>query len=164
MPTPNNPSRKRPAPGSSPINQQLQMPPSMDYGPSTDHMLWAISNGLSTLPDPSGTFDPAIYNNMSSPATLPETSTQLARRPANQQMVTQGAYNGGVNELWSGTMEDRSQQPKEEWTNSDDAALARKAHMAKKEAISKRKSIPPFVQKLSRYVSLVIFRTTLCSN
>lgn len=68
-------------------------------------------------------------------------------------MVARGSYNVGGNEVWKGRMENDTQQPAEEAWNNDDAALAQKALVAKREAQSKRKSIPPFVQKLSRCVT-----------
>ena len=93
-------------------------------------------------------FSPNIYNALESQTGTPEASNQLARRPVSQHVAARGQYNGGGNEVW--TVDDTSQQPSEESWNNDDAVLAQKAMIAKREAQAKRKSIPPFVQKLSR--------------
>lgn len=155
-------SRKRPAPGASPVGQnQMQMPTnytaSPPQPPSDQFLNWGTeipSNNLPNYPDPSANFTPVLYNAMAPQAMPAEASNQLARRPAGQHMVARGSYNVGGNEVWKGTMENDTQQPAEEAWNNDDAALAQKALVAKREAQSKRKSIPPFVQKLSRCVTL----------
>ena len=66
-----------------------------------------------------------------------------------QQVMPRATYNG-VGENWVGTMDIPQQQAVEDSWNNDDNELAQKAELAKKDATQKRKSIPPFVQKLSR--------------
>lgn len=154
-------SRKRPAPGASPVGQaQMQMP--MNYTasppqPPTDQFLnWGTdipTNNLPSYPDPPTNFNPVMYNTTAPQGMSSEASNQLARRPASQHMVARGPYNVGGNEMWNGTMDGSTQQPAGEAWNNDDAALAQKASVAEREAKAKRKSIPPFVQKLSRLVS-----------
>lgn len=162
-------SRKRPAPGASPLGQnQMQIP--MNYTarppqpPSDQFLNWGTdiqSNNLPNYPDPSANFSPVLYNTMAPQGMPSEASNQLARRPVGQHMVARGTYNTGGNEGWDGTMESGTQQPAEESWNDDDAALAQKALVAEREAKSKRKSIPPFVQKLSRCVISPLLGTLL---
>jgi len=162
IPMPQAGSRKRPAPGTSPVvPNQMQVP--MDYTasppqpPSDQFLNWGAdlsTNGLPGYPEPSANFSPVIYNTMTPQGISSEGSNQVARRPAGQHMVARGPYNVGGNEVWNGAMDSSTQQPAEEAWNNDDAALAQKALIAKREAQAKRKSIPPFVQKLSRCVLL----------
>jgi heat shock transcription factor len=70
---------------------------------------------------------------------------QLVRRNPNQQLAARGrgpwdAFNNDAN----------AGQPGQWETADDEEELEQKAILAKKDAQSKRKSIPPFVQKLSR--------------
>jgi heat shock transcription factor len=70
---------------------------------------------------------------------------QLVRRNPNQQLAARGrgpwdAFNNDAN----------AGQPGQWETVDDDEELEQKAILAKKDAQAKRKSIPPFVQKLSR--------------
>ncbi|MCJ1292822.1 stress-responsive transcription factor hsf1 [Xylographa carneopallida] len=153
--------RKRPAPGASPVGQsQVQLP--MNYNTNTaqtqnDQFLnWNQGNsinGMENYPDPSNSFSPNLYNSMLPTQNAPDASNQLARRPTGQQVIARGVYNGAGNEAWSGTAEEFPQNVKEEgWNNNDDEALAQRALVAKREAQAKRKSIPPFVQKLSSFL------------
>lgn len=67
-------------------------------------------------------------------------SGQLVRRNQNQQLASRRGQ-------WDGFPSPTQQQ----WeTVDDDEELEQKAAIAKKDAQSKRKQIPPFVQKLSR--------------
>lgn len=69
-------------------------------------------------------------------------SGQLIRRNQNQQLASRRGQ-------WDGFPSPTQQQ----WeTVDDDEELEQKAAIAKKDAQAKRKQIPPFVQKLSRYV------------
>jgi heat shock transcription factor len=69
---------------------------------------------------------------------------QLVRRNPNQQLAP--APRRGQ---WDGY-----NSPTQQWETiaDDDEELEQKAAIAKKDAQAKRKQIPPFVQKLSRYV------------
>lgn len=69
-------------------------------------------------------------------------SGQLVRRNQNQQLATRGRS------PWDPY--GSTPQPGPYENEDDDEELERKAVIAKKDAQSKRKQIPPFVQKLSR--------------
>lgn len=148
-------SRKRAAPGASPITQQ-QMQSSLNQNnhstptaPTDQYAAWnqeTSINGASSYPDPSSNFDPNLYTGLASQFSTPETSNQLARRPVQQQLLTLAQYNSGGNEPWPGPVQGTQRPQEEEDWNADENELAQRALEAKKE----RKSIPPFVQKLSR--------------
>ena len=149
-------SRKRPAPGASPIVQQ-QAQPSPKYNLTSPQMSneqviqWGQDNGISGVPnypDPSGSFSPNIYSAFTQPqGPSPETSNQLARRPMNnQRILTRGNFTGGEDQVWPSYTNGVVQSPREESWVKDDDNLEQKALNAKR----KRKLIPPFVQKLSR--------------
>lgn len=74
------------------------------------------------------------------------TSNQLARRPANQ-VIARDRRRGESSDLQRNQEEGHPLQSA--WSDDMDE-LKRKAQVAKKEAQSKRKQIPPFVQKLAR--------------
>jgi len=79
---------------------------------------------------------------------VPATSTDLVRRARNQQLATQ---NGQQPEHWNGGYSGMNGQAYEE----DEQELAVRVSSAKKDAQGKKKSIPPFVQKLSRWANIV---------
>jgi heat shock transcription factor len=74
----------------------------------------------------------------------------------NQSLVSRGprAFNGSTNaSAWPGDFGDGTGlelQGGGGWINTDEQ-LEQRALIAKREAQAKRKQIPPFVQKLSRY-------------
>ena len=149
-------SRKRPAPGASPIVEQ----PAMNYSagasqlPNDQYLRWGQSpqlNGGSGYPDPTGCFNPNLYNGVAQPQEkTTQTSNQLTKRPANQQLVTRAGFSSANNDAWPTFGEGITQQPEDEaWINEDEE-LERKALIAKRDAQAKRKPLPPFVQKLSR--------------
>ena len=79
------------------------------------------------------------------PAVAPP-SNQLVRRNTNQQVARTPQRN-----QWSNF----ANQPDRVWEDmehEEEQDLDQKAAIAKKDAQAKRKQIPPFVQKLSRYV------------
>ena len=86
---------------------------------------------------------------------MPSQSNQLARRP-NQHLVQSGQKNQfhDPNEwaLTDNTYFDPSHQAGAPAENESIDRLEERAAAAKRDAQSKRKQIPPFVQKLSRYV------------
>lgn len=116
MTTPQNMSRKRPAPGTSPVGYQQPQPLTDDQ-----FFDWG-SNGQ------------------------PQYQQQIARRPIQDvsrpdmtrptQVVPRPAQ--WMNEV-----------PEQTWSDDIDELVA-KAQVAKKEAQSRRKQIPPFVMKLHR--------------
>jgi heat shock transcription factor len=86
---------------------------------------------------------------------VPASSTQIARRPMNRQMVPTAprATFDNPNDPW-GPFGDESlldpQNPNGVEETDNIELLEEKAVIAKRDAQSKRKQIPPFVQKLSR--------------
>jgi heat shock transcription factor len=84
-------------------------------------------------------------------------SNQLTRRSTNQQLISRGArpYNATSNtDPWADMGDDNVDvqgfDPAID-ENDNIEALEQKALITKREAQSKRKQIPPFVQKLSRF-------------
>lgn len=156
------PNRKRSAPGASPMLQQgamqqqayqyQQLPDNADY--SNFDFSNAISNNT-TYSDPSAydvnQFQYNLNNNTQSPALVDNQlipsapSTELVRRSRNQQLAPQL---NGQQEQWNGQA-DSSGQMDEESEQDLDVKVA----LAKKDALGKRKQIPPFVQKLSRWAT-----------
>lgn len=148
-------SRKRPAPGTTPMDQkpvipqqnyQYQQPPT-----NTDFSNFDFSNALpndQSYNDPSA-FDTNSFsyamNNSQAPQygtnLGPQPSTDLVRRTRNQQMAPQN----GQQEQWGGYGNVSGQVEDE-----DEQDLDVRVALAKKDAQGKRKQIPPFVQKLAR--------------
>lgn len=155
---PTNP-RKRAAPGSSPAVQNNQMPQSYTAPAqvsNADFLRWNqnADNGTYT--------DPANYNanyagaSMAQPPfdqSIPTASTQLARRPNNRQVVsTQRVPYDNQVDPWGANFDDALLDPQNGMVEENDniELLEERASVAKRDAQSKRKQIPPFVQKLSR--------------
>lgn len=156
-------SRKRPAPGTSPVvHPQLgtiqNYPPNPGPQLSNDQFLqWGqnSSSNANVINQPSSYPDPAAYNpaafasnqDLSAPAAAPATS-QLARRPTPNQLISR---NRGYEQAPVPTTDNTGGPGEGGWGESL-GELYRRASIAKREAQAKRKQIPPFVQKLSRYV------------
>jgi hypothetical protein len=160
-------TRKRGAPGASPLSQQQNLnnmqftgvPDQTQYDQSFND--WGVANGMGELNNGflnDGTLDSNVFNaGMNGAAGFGGvgagmgaggvgndfTNGQLVRRPPAQQAVSRNPNAWQDTEAGAGTAQG-FEQPEEE----DD--LEQKALVAKKEAQSKRKQIPPFVQKLSR--------------
>ena len=128
---------------------------------NSDYLRWnqGVDNPAA-FPDPSSTFNMNAYNGTTlaaQQATFDQqqaASTQLARRPVNRQLVaTAQRYDNGVDN-WGQFVDDSMIDPQgvngplEESENIE--LLEERASVAKRDAQSKRKQIPPFVQKLSR--------------
>lgn len=162
-------TRKRPAPGTIPANHSPQSGLVSNYPPanpgsqlSNDQFLQWGQNppvnaiNTSTFADPS-TYNPASFaasHELSAPATpAAPAATQLARRQAQNQLVTR---NRGYEQAPGLYPENASVGGGESgaWAESLDE-LYQRALAAKREAQSKRKQIPPFVQKLSRYACMM---------
>lgn len=156
-------SRKRPAPESPPMPYQQPTAQSMNgYGPAVGPQLsddQFLQWGQTAQP-PSQYNDPAAYQSMNlmQPSTA-QSSSQLTRRPGNQ-IATRAKQSESVHNMWldgaggaavGGSNGNTTQQQVDSAWSDDLDELDRKAAVAKKEAQSKRKQIPPFVQKLSRY-------------
>ncbi|KAF2093957.1 hypothetical protein NA57DRAFT_80962 [Rhizodiscina lignyota] len=162
------PNRKRPAPGASPLQQQSTPPmfnsnnfsayPDTSANSGDQFMDWNTVEGLNGAGNPydSGSnFDANYYNNAlnnmaNTQNTAAASSNQLVRRNTNQQIAARSKPAGG--NLWQDL--DNTGQVSE-WpttTVENDEELEKRAMAAKKEAQSKRKQIPPFVQKLSSFL------------
>jgi heat shock transcription factor len=84
---------------------------------------------------------------------VPAQSTQLARRPVNQQLVPTASRTqfDNPNEWGLGDeLFDPNAQMGGHAENDSIERLEERAQVAKREAQAKRKQIPPFVQKLNR--------------
>lgn len=94
--------------------------------------------GTISLPDDDRI--PSRQHPHSAPSTQP--NNQLIKRVQDQQLAQRGHQN------WR----DDAQSQGQVWEHpEDDRDLERKAASAKRDAMSKKKQIPPFIQKLSRY-------------
>lgn len=157
-------TRKRPAPGTAPADhhQPGLVPtfPPADPGSqlSNDQFLQWGQNPPGNAINPSAYTDPSTYNpavfaasqDPTAPAVpaAPAAANQLARRQAQNQLVTR---NRGYEQAPAVYAEKASGAGGESgaWGESLEE-LYQRALAAKQEARSKRKQIPPFVQKLSR--------------
>ncbi len=152
-------SRKRPAPGSSPLVQQQQQNLATNLNTSglqmaTDQNLqWhqpSLANTAASYPDPSSNFATNMYNgSVQQDASSKTASNQVVRRGANHHVVSRGTFNAG-DDSWPLLPEDTLTQGQDPtWLNPTDD-LEHKAQIARRDTQAKRKQIPPFVQKLSR--------------
>ena len=165
-------TRKRGAPGANPPAQQPQQSFSgLSYQQAGDmsnqfgdqFLDWNQADGSVNSLDAQYTnqsvYDNNLYNtglngNMGmdsahglDPA-VPPNSTQLVRRNPNQQLATRNRTS------WpdSGSGLQPTPTSWDQLDDEDERDLEQRALVAKREAQAKRKQIPPFVQKLSRYV------------
>ena len=146
-------SRKRPAPGASPMQSpQSHNFAAVNHNSSTTttmtdpYVQWPQQNSL-VYPDPANSPGQQPYNGTHEvPAA---TSNQLTRRAIGQQMVPRANIYDANSEAWP-LVQDTSIQTPREGRASEDDDLDRRADIAKKDQQAKRKQIPPFVQKLSR--------------
>ncbi|KAI1115429.1 hypothetical protein F5Y14DRAFT_129160 [Nemania sp. NC0429] len=154
MPTPN--PRKRAAPGSLPIPQQMPQP----YNNTPEQVLrWNGSNAGSFAENAANPINP--YS-MVSPTQAqfaqgtPTTSNALARRGVNNALITSSrTFSPQPNDPWASFADDASltNQTNGSLDEHDNIeVLEEKAQKAKREAQAKRKQIPPFVQKLNSFL------------
>ncbi|KAL8891640.1 MAG: hypothetical protein Q9192_005713 [Flavoplaca navasiana] len=148
-------SRKRPAPGTSPeqSSNHIDPPSFIPQMGSEQYPQWTPTNQPSTqklYPAPSGT---SAQPQFTPTPQQQSTSNQLARRPPGQESTGRtSSSNGSNSELWPSFADNGVQQSTEaDWPNSGDD-LDQKALIAKMDAQTKRKQIPPFVQKLSSFL------------
>lgn len=150
-------SRKRPAPGASPIvPQPIQSVPNMpqsDSQLSNDQFLQWGQNGSSrnnTL-----NYDPSSYPPVPNPSDHQNTyhpQGQLTRRPAANQLVSRSQLQDPAL-LTSVDPAAGTRQPDQgEEYGETPAEIEQRALLAKKEAQAKRRQIPPFVQKLRSFL------------
>jgi heat shock transcription factor len=134
------------------------------YNASTqpDMMRWSQGAEHMGYPDPAAGYNMNTYggNTAMSQAQYDQSmgapSTQLARRPINRQQLVPAGQRMAQDQSgdWSQFGDDALLDPQggngsmEE--NNNIELLEERAAVAKREATSKRKPIPPFVQKLSR--------------
>ncbi|KAH7370888.1 hypothetical protein BKA65DRAFT_472062 [Rhexocercosporidium sp. MPI-PUGE-AT-0058] len=163
---PTNP-RKRAAPGSSPGVQSNQMPQSYT-APSqvsnADFLNWNQQPDNTHYADQSGyhmnNYAGAGMSQAPFDQSVPAASTQLARRPNNnnRQLVPTAQRMAFDNQIdpWGQFGDESILDPQngngvmEE--NDNIELLEERAAVAKRDAQSKRKQIPPFVQKLSSFL------------
>ncbi|KAF2773490.1 hypothetical protein EJ03DRAFT_100274 [Teratosphaeria nubilosa] len=163
-------SRKRAAPGGSPVVQQPSQPVQPTYayqqqfpeGADFTFDFPQSFGGDATFNDPSLSTDPAnfasflqnstqppAYNQSLVPSPAPQ-STELVRRNRNQQLTAQNGYAMTGQEQWNGGSHGNVNGKAND--EEDERELEQKVQIARKEAQTKRKQIPPFVQKLSSFL------------
>ncbi|KAL9107457.1 MAG: hypothetical protein Q9227_007654 [Pyrenula ochraceoflavens] len=153
------PSRKRPAPGTSPASfQQYQSLPG--YAPvtsslSNDQFLQWGQNMQDNRNSVSG--DNSAYPAQSYEDGQVQQSGPLTRRSMDQQLVNRSrGYNEPSGVQWvdqnRNAVQANAVQANEPGYSDDVQELERRAQIAKKEATTKRKQIPPFIQKLSSFL------------
>ncbi|KIW09212.1 hypothetical protein, variant [Verruconis gallopava] len=147
-------TRKRGAPDASPLSQQQNFS-SIPFTPAMDQTSfdpnfpdWGNANSMGGLGNgflneakglDSGTFDAAGFGGAPILA-----DSQLVRRAPGQQVVSRNQNS------WQDTGGTSSFSNFEQADDEED--LEQRALAAKKEALAKRKQIPPFVQKLSSFL------------
>lgn len=145
-------TRKRAAPGAEPM--QVQQLHSTQRIPSDQFAQWSpqvMSQQGSGYTADSDIYGHQAYSNVADQNAITASSqNQLSRRSLSNQVPTrQGQSNGA----WA----DASLAPTQQTFDFSAAVgddLDQRAEIAKREMQSNRKQVPPFVQKLSRYVSL----------
>ncbi|KAI1364698.1 hypothetical protein F5Y08DRAFT_328544 [Xylaria arbuscula] len=159
--------RKRPAPGSVPIPQQIpqqmpqQLPQQMpqSYNPAEQMLRWNGNNAGNFADNTSNSIN--AYGMVSSNQAqfaqgAPPPSNALARRVGNNALVTASrTFSPQPNDPWPGFGDDNilSAQTNGSLDEHDNIELLEeKAQRAKREAQTKRKQIPPFVQKLNSFL------------
>ncbi|PGH05704.1 hypothetical protein AJ79_06720 [Helicocarpus griseus UAMH5409] len=144
-------SRKRPAPGTSPMIRQQIAP--ADSQLSNDQFLqWG--QAVPSHHDPSaldGSPQYAAVPHSVDVDPLQQPSNQLTRRPGNQLVSRARLHDPNLMPLidQSRLRADGSVDPT---MGESTAELEQRALLAKKDAQAKRKQIPPFVQKLSSFL------------
>lgn len=137
-------------------NQPFQPPPPQQ-ATNEQYMRWsqgAADNAV--FPDMNFGMAPYGTNGVTNAQfqqAVPAQSTQLARRPVNQQLVPTASRTQFDNpNEWGLTEElfDPNAQIGGLAENDSIERLEERAQVAKREAQAKRKQIPPFVQKLNR--------------
>ena len=146
--------RKRPAPGSSPLGHEKLR----DLKNNTSYPMarpefqqQASSDGVPpNYPDSPNNYGASNIYNGSMPANAPASplGNQIVRRQPDNQIVPMMNYSNNEHPL---APDYGSIPPPAEdgWLSQYDD-LDQKALLAKRDAQSKRKQIPPFIQKLSR--------------
>ncbi|KAI1766430.1 hypothetical protein GGR53DRAFT_518974 [Hypoxylon sp. FL1150] len=151
MPSPN--PRKRPAPGSVPIPQQMAQP----FSTQDQLLRWNANNAGGYVENTSNGAN--SYGVVPSPTQAQYAqntpSTVIARRGMNNALIPSNrAYSPHQNDPWPSfddtLVPGSADGPIDEHDNID--VLEEKAQRAKRDALAKRKQIPPFVQKLNSFL------------
>lgn len=139
-------------------NQPFPPPPPQQQAANEQYMRWnqaATDNAV--FPDMNFGMAPYGTNGVSNAPfqqAVPAQSTQLARRPVNQQLVPTASRTQFDNpNEWGLTAEDMFDPNASMGGHAENDSIERleeRAQVAKREAQAKRKQIPPFVQKLNR--------------
>lgn len=154
--------RKRPAPGAAPVGQYQQLP--QQFVPNSQMMQWngAAANGNNFVDaSAAGVNQYGMVPQAQLPQSLPSQppSNALTRIPPNRALIPSGNRGNFEtnNDFWPYPDDTALIQPANGTVDEHDniELLEEKAQRAKREATTKRKQIPPFVQKLSRSVSPV---------
>ncbi|KAI0484303.1 hypothetical protein GGR56DRAFT_662525 [Xylariaceae sp. FL0804] len=155
-PMPNSNSRKRPAPGSVPMPQ----PMSQAYNTPEQYPRWNGNNSGNIVDNPMNGVN--TYGMMSSPTPGQFTqgpvtpSTALAKRGMNNALITANrAYTPQAIDSWPTFGEDKlTPNPNGGVVDENDniELLEERAQREKREALAKRRQIPPFVQKLNSFL------------
>jgi heat shock transcription factor, other eukaryote len=153
-------SRKRPAPGADPMPYYHQLQDAAAAGPLNDGLGPQLSNdqflqwGQTGQPATGASYNDNSYAlnanqyAQGNSQNLPQASNQLARRPM-AQLTARGPQPAQDSGAWVDTSNTAANSAENEW-GDDIVELEAKAQIAKRDAQSKRKQIPPFVQKLNR--------------
>ncbi|KAL8957884.1 MAG: hypothetical protein Q9183_005948, partial [Haloplaca sp. 2 TL-2023] len=136
----------------SPIDPTFNSP-QMSANPNqySNHNQSNRASTPSTYPDPSINYAHIPTSNLSQPQS---TANQMARRPPEQNLAGRPTYHNTNADMWlpgSGSGHGNHELSEVARPNTSDD-LDQRALVAQKDAQAKRKQIPPFVQKLSRYV------------
>ncbi|KAI0101803.1 hypothetical protein GGR51DRAFT_550742 [Nemania sp. FL0031] len=153
MPPPN--PRKRAAPGSLPVPQQMPQ----QYNTPEQMLRWNGNNAGNFADNAATPINPYGMVSPTQPQFTqgaPTTSNALARRAGNNALVTSNrTFSPQPNDPWPGFTDDNllSNQTNGTLDEHDNIELLEdKAQRAKREAQAKRKQIPPFVQKLNSFL------------
>ena len=144
-------TRKRTAPGTEPMQvQQLQTPSQISSDQFAQWSPQVMSQQIPGHNSHLNNYGQQVYGGATDRnASGPTSQSQLSRMPARNQLATRQES--------SGAWRDASLTPTQESTNlgvGGGDELDRRAEIAKQEMQANRKQIPPFVQKLSRQVSV----------
>ncbi|KAI1000292.1 hypothetical protein K3495_g7903 [Podosphaera aphanis] len=153
---------KRSAPGAYPLQPTVVSSSSAPSGEvaNVDFIKWSQSTKDPSSSEPVNynldTYSTAVSRQTGCDQPIPSQETQLARRPINQHISNRGQVLYNNYGLWGLFHDDTLQSPQNanyamEQTESIEA-LEERAAIAKRDAQAKRKSIPPFVQKLSSFL------------
>ncbi|KAI8625490.1 hypothetical protein F5Y19DRAFT_266572 [Xylariaceae sp. FL1651] len=147
--------RKRPAPGSIPVQQQMSQP----YNTPEQMLRWNGNNATNYADNASNTVN--SYGIVSPTQAhigqgAPTPINTLARRGVNNALIASNhAFSPQPNDPWPAFTDDSllPNQPNGALDEHDNIELLEeKAQRAKRDAQAKRKQIPPFVQKLNSFL------------